>query len=123
MTSWFYGLPFFAGDLLPLRSINDKLLLLSTSKDCAEAFAAELSKPAAANVDGLVWKLDPSALVDWGVSAAKLAPTQTPENQAQMKQVQKWAKPFGGMRGRVFLENSVPRQSFSWEIADLVSFD
>jgi hypothetical protein len=123
VTTWFYGLPFFAGDLLPCASINDKVLLLSTSKDCAEAFAGELAKPAAASLSGVVWKLDLAALVDWAVSAAKLAPTQTPENQKEMKQVQRWVKPFHAMRGRAFLENSVPRQSFTWEITDLVSFD
>ncbi len=123
VTTWFYGLPFFAGDMLPCASINDKLLVLSTSKNCAEAFAGELSKPATTSVDGLVWKLDLGALVDWGVSATKLSPAQTPEKQKEMKQVQKWVKPFHAMRGRIFLENSVPRQSFTWEINDLVSFD
>jgi hypothetical protein len=123
VTSYFYGLPFFAGDLLPCASINDRMLLLSTSKDCAESFAGELSKPAAPGVEGLVWKLDLSALVDWGISAAKLAPKQTPENQKGMKQLQKWTKPFHAMRGRMFMESSVPRQSFTWEITDLVSFD
>lgn len=123
VTTWFYGLPFFAGDMLPCASISDKLLVLSTSKTCAEAFAGELAKPATTNVDGLVWKLDLGALVDWGVSASKFAPNQTPENKEEMKQVQKWAKPFQAMRGRVYLENSVPRQSFSWKITDLVSFD
>ncbi len=123
VTTWFYGLPFFVGDMLPCASINDKLLVLSTSKNCAEAFAGELSKPATTSVDGLVWKLDLGALVDWGVSASKLAPYATPEKQKEMKQVQKWAKPFHAMRGRIFLENNVPRQSFSWEITDLVSFD
>lgn len=123
VTTWFYGLPYFAGDMLPCASISDKLLVLSTSKTCAEAFAEELAKPAATNIDGLVWKLDLGALVDWGVSASKFAPKQTPENKEEMKQVQKWVKPFQAMRGRVYLENNVPRQSFSWKITDLVSFD
>jgi hypothetical protein len=123
VTTWFYGLPFFAGDMLPCASINDKVLLLSTSKDCAESFAGDLAKPAPSSVDGLVWKIDISAIMDWTVSAAKLTPTQTPENQKEMKQVLKWTKPFHAMNGRVFQENSVPRQSFAWEITDLVSFD
>ena len=91
--------------------------------DSAEGFAAELSKPATAHVDGLVWKLDISALADWIVSAAQLAPKQTPESQKGMKQAQKWVKPFHAMRGHIFQENNIPRQSFTWEITDLVSFD
>ncbi|MCE9519620.1 MAG: hypothetical protein K8R87_08725 [Verrucomicrobia bacterium] len=123
VTTWFYAFPYFAGDMLPCASINNKLLVLSSSKDCAESIAGELAKPATTSVDGLVWKLDLGALVDWGISAAKLSPKQSPDDQKEMKQVQKWAKPFHAMRGRVYMENSVPRQSFSWEITDLVSFD
>ncbi len=123
LTSYFYGMPFFAGDLLPCASLNDKVFMLSTSKDCAESFAAELAKPSTSKVDGLIWRFDPAALIEYGVSLSKFAPEQKPDQQKEMKQVLKWAKPFRAMQGHVFEENKMPRTSFSWEISDLVSFD
>ena len=97
--------------------------MLSTSKDCAEAFAADLAKPATSKVDGLIWRFDPSAAVEYAVSLAKIAPNQKPDQQKEMKQVLKWAKPFRAMQGHIFEENKTPRSSFSWDITDLVSFD
>lgn len=123
VTSYFFGLPFLTGDLLPCASINDHVLLLSTSKDGAEALAGELTKPATDQVSGLIWKIDPGAIMDWVISVAGVSPGQSAETQKEMKQVQKWAKPFHAMQGRIFRENNVPRASFSWEITDLVSFD
>ncbi len=123
ITSYFYGMPFFAGDLLPCASLNDKVFMLSTSKDCAESFAAELAKPSTSKVDGMIWRFDPAALIDYVVSLSKFAPEQNPDKQKEMKQVQKWAKPFRAMQAHVFEENKTPRASFSWEITDLVSFD
>jgi hypothetical protein len=123
VTSWFFGIPYLAGDLMPCASINDKILLLGTSKDNNEALAAELAKPASVAIDGLVWRFDPAALVDAGLGYAKLAKQTSPKDQKDMKQVQKWIKPFHAMQGRVFQEGGVPRTSLTWEITDLVSFD
>ena len=123
VTTWFYGLPFLAGDLLPCASINDKLLLMSTSKDCAEGFAGEIAKGNGISADGLVWRFDLGALIDFGIGLAKLDPKTSAKDQSEMKQVQKWTKPFHAMQGRLFQEGGVPRGSFSWEITDLVSFD
>ncbi len=123
LTSYFYEMPFFAGDLLPCASLNDRVFMLSTSKEGAESFAAELAKPATSKVDGLIWRFDPAALVEYAVSLSKFAPEQNPDQQKEMKQVLKWAKPFRAMQGHLFEENKTPRQSFSWEITDLVSFD
>ena len=123
MTTWFYALPFFSGDLLPCASINDKLLLVSTSKDGAEAFAADVGKPTATKVEGLLWKLDLGALTDFLAGAAVLSPTQTPEQKKEMKQSLRWLKPFRAMRGHTFQENGQLHNTFSWEISDVVSFD
>ena len=123
ITSYFYGLPYFAGDLLPCASLNDHVFMLSTSKDGAEAFAAALATPAPSKVDGLIWRFDPAALVEYSISVAKLAPEKNPDQKKEMMQILKWAKPFRAMQGHVFEENKTPRASFSWEITDLVSFD
>ena len=123
MTTWFYALPFFSGDLLPCASINDKLLLVSTSKDGAESFAADVGKPTPTKVEGLIWKLDVGALTDFLASAAVLSPTQTPEQKKEMKQTLRWMKPFRAMRGHTFQENGQLHNTFSWEINDVVSFD
>lgn len=123
MTTWFFAMPYLVGDMLPCASINDKVLLLSTSKDAAESFAGELAKSAPSTMNGMVWRIDLGALVEWGASAAQMAPKQSSKDEAEMKQVLKWVKPFHAMQGRVFREDGIPRQSFSWEITDLVSFD
>ncbi len=123
VTSYFYGLPFFSGDLLPVASINDKLLILSTSKDAAETFASDLAKAVPAKEDGLVWKLDFAALSDFIISASKVSPMQTPEQAKALKDNLKWLRPFRALQGHSFSEKGQPRTSLSWEITDVVSFD
>lgn len=123
VTTYFYGLPFLSGDLLPVASVNDKVLLLSTSKEAAEAFAGELNQPATKTVDGCVWKLDVGALADYLAVASTLSPTQTPEKAKELKENLKWVKPFGALDGRIFEENGVTRNSLHWAISDVVSFD
>jgi hypothetical protein len=123
VTSYFFGLPFFSGDLLPCSAINDKVLILSTSKEAAESFALDISTPVATPVDGLLWKFDLSALTDFMSSAASIAPNQTPDQVKQMKETLKWMKPFKAMQGRAYLDGTQWRSTFKWEITDLVSFD
>ncbi len=123
VTSYFFAIPFLSGDLLPCSAVNDHVLMLSSSKDAVESIAAELQKPVGQTVDGLVWRFDPGALMEYIVSFSQLAPNQTPANKREMKQITKWAKPFHAMQGHLFQEGDTPRISFTWEISDLVSFD
>jgi len=123
VTIYFYALPFLSGDLLPCAAINDQVLMISSSKDAVENFAAELSKPPLNSQDGLVWHADPAALVEYLVQLSKFAPDQKPGADKEIRQILKWTKPFHAMEGRMFQEGSTPRMSFTWEISDLVSFD
>jgi len=123
VTTYFFGLPFFSGDLLPCASVNDKLLVLSTSKEAAESFAGELSKPATKSVTGVIWKFDVGALADYAVNVSTISPTQTPEQAAQMKENIKWVKPFHAMQGALTEKNGQWHTTLDWEIKDVVSFD
>jgi hypothetical protein len=123
VTTYFYGMPFFAGDLLPSASINDKLLILSSSKDAAESYAGELSKPATEKINGLYWKFDVSVLSDLVGSAAKLAPAESPEKAKEIKDNLKWLKPFKAMQGHTYQDQGKWRTTLDWEILDVVSFD
>lgn len=123
VTTYFYGMPFFAGDLLPCASINDKLLILSSSKDAAESFAGELSKPATEKISGLYWKFDISVLSDLVSNAAKLAPAENPEQAREIKDNLKWLKPFKAMQGRIYQDKGQWRTTLDWEILDVVTFD
>lgn len=123
VTTYFFGMPFFAGDFLPVASVNDRVLLLSSSKEAAEAFAGELAQPASKTVDGCVWRLDLGALAEYASEASVLSPTQTPEKTREMKENLKWVKPFGPMTGRIYEENGVTRNTLNWTISDVVSFD
>lgn len=123
VTTYFFGLPFLSGDLLPVASVNDQTLFLSTSKDAAESFAGVLNQPAGESVDGCVWRFDLGALADYVAVASKLSPTQTPEKAKEMQENLKWLKPFRAMEGRIYEEKGVTRNSLSWEISDVVTFD
>lgn len=123
VTTYFYSLPFFAGDLLPCASINDKLLLLSSSKDAAESFAGELSKPTSEKTTGLYWKFDVSVLSELIGNAAKLAPAEKPEQAKEIKDNLKWLKPFKAMQGHTYQDKGQWRTTLDWEILDVVSFD
>lgn len=123
MTTWFYTGEMFSGDLNPCASISDKLLVLSTSKNAAESFAADLSKPVEKKVEGAVWKLDLGAAADWIAKASALAPTQTPEKAKALQQSLKWIKPFHAMDGHLFQEKGQWRGTLNWEITDVVKFD
>lgn len=123
VTTYFYGLPFFAGDMLPCASINDKLLILSSSKDAAESFAGELSKPSSEKITGLYWKFDISVLTELADSVAKLAPKEKPEQAKEIKDNLKWLKPFKAMQGHSYQDKGQWRTTLDWEILDVVSFD
>ncbi|RBP37295.1 hypothetical protein DES53_11433 [Roseimicrobium gellanilyticum] len=123
MTTWFYKNEIFNGDLYPVSSINDKLLVVSTSKPAAESLTADLAKPAAKVVEGCVWRLDISALADWIADASALSPTQTPEQIKEVRQNLKWVQPFHALQGHIFQEKDQPRVSLKWELSDVVSFD
>lgn len=123
VTSYFFGLPFFSGDLLPCASLNDSLLMLSTSKTAAEAYAAELAKGAAGNTstsDGFVLAANPGALVQYIIETSQLFVNEPKPAQAEaLQQALKWVKPFQALRSRSFEENGLTRHSFSWVINDL----
>jgi hypothetical protein len=124
MTTWFYTGEFFSGDLNPAASVSDKLLVLSTSKDAAEAFAADLSKPAAGGaVEGAVWRIDPSAVAEWVGKASALNPNATPEKTKELTQVLNWLKPFRVMQGRVYEDKGQWKMSLDWDVSDVVKFD
>lgn len=123
MTTWFYTGELFNGDLNPCASISDKLLVLSTSKDAAEAFAVDIAKPVEKPVDGAVWKLDLGAAANWIAKASALNPSATPEQTKEMQQGLKWIKPFHAMKGRIFQEKGQWRLTLDWEMSDVVKFD
>lgn len=123
VTTYFYGMPFFAGDLLPCASINDKLLLISSSKDAAEGYAGELSKAAPQKMQGLYWKFDASVLSELISNAAALTPTEKPEKAKELKDNLKWLKPFKAMQGHTYQDQGKWRTTLDWEILDVVSFD
>ncbi|HSI62730.1 MAG TPA: hypothetical protein VLE43_06415 [Candidatus Saccharimonadia bacterium] len=122
-TTWYYKSEFFNGDLFPVSSINDKMLVLSTSKTAAESFTAELATPAASKIEGCVWRLDLSALADFANDAVALSPTQTPEQIKEARQGLKWIQPFHALQGHVYQEKGQPRITLKWELSDIVSFD
>ena len=123
MTFWTYDLPFFTGDVYPCAAISDKLLVLSTSQDAADALGEDLSKPAPDKTEGLVWRFDMGAFTTFLGTAAALSPTQTPEQLKDLKQTLRWLRPFGQMNGHSFEQNGQWRSTFSWEISAVLSFD
>lgn len=123
MTTWFYENPFFNGDLYPAAAISDKLLVVSSSRPAAEAFSADLAKPAATTVEGCVWRLDLSALATFVTSVAALEPSSSSADIEEMKQVMKFLQPFQAMQGHMFEEKGQPRFSLKWKLGDVVSFD
>lgn len=123
MTNWFYKSEFFNGDLFPVSSISDKLLVVSTSKPAAESFIGELATPPAQPLEGCVWRLDLSAIAEWASEAAALAPTKSPEEIKEARQNLKWVQALRALRGHVYQEKDLPRLSLKWELSDIVSFD
>jgi hypothetical protein len=122
-TTWFYKNEFFNGDLYPVSSISDRMLVMSTSKAAADTFSAELTTPAATTVEGCVWRLDLNALADFANDAVGLSPTQTPEQVKEARQNLKWIQPFHALQGHVYQEKGQPRISLKWDLSDIVSFD
>ena len=122
-TTWYYKSEFFNGDLFPVSSISDKMLVMSTSKTAAESFIAELAKPSATKVEGCVWRLDLSALAEFASDGVALSPTQTPEQIKEARQNLKWIQPFHALQGHVYQEKGLPRATLKWELSDIVSFD
>lgn len=123
VTTYFYGMPFFSGDLLPCASINDRMLLLSSSKDAAENYAGELGRTTESKIDGFIWKLDIGALSDLISSAAAITPMEKPEQAKALKDNLKWLKPFHAMQGHTYQDKGQWRTTLDWEIRDVVSFD
>jgi hypothetical protein len=120
VTSYFFGLPFFSGDLLPCASLNDSLLMLSTSKTAAEAYAAELAKLTTPTSDGFVLSTNPSALIRYIIQTGELFVSDPkPAQKEAFQEAIKWTKPFHRLRTRFFEESGLPRCSFSWVINDL----
>jgi len=123
VTTYFYGLPYFAGDVLPCASVNDKLLILSSSKEGAEAIAADIAKAPPAALEGSVWKLD------FGLVSTLIKTTTTlrggvdAAGNDEMKQTMKWLKPFHVLQGHTYEEAGRLRGSISWEIKDVLTFD
>jgi hypothetical protein len=124
MTTWYYTGEIFSGDLNPAATVSDKLLVLSTSKDAAENFAADLAKPAAGTVmEGALWRIDPSAVAEWIGKAAALNPQTTPEEAKEIKQTLTWLKPFRVMQGRIYEDKGQWKMSLDWDMADIEKFD
>ena len=122
VTSYFFGVPFFSGDLLPCASVNDSLLMLSTSKNAAEAYAAELAQADPAPTNGFIWTANPGRFLQYAIQTGELfAPNVKPEQKEASRQILRWSKPFQRMRSRCFEENQIARRSFSWELSDLDS--
>ena len=120
VTSYFFGMPFFSGDLLPCASVNDTVLMLSTSKNATEAYAAELAQADPAPTNGFIWTANPGHFVQYAIQTGELfAPNAKPEQKEASRQILKWSKPFQKIRSRCFEENHLTRRSFSWEMADL----
>lgn len=120
VTSYFFGLPFFSGDLLPCASLNDTLLMLSTSKTAAETYAGVLAKGTSSTSDGFVLAANPSALIRHVSQTAELFGNEPkPSQKEAFQQALKWTKPFQTLRTRFFEENGLSRRSFSWLINDL----
>ncbi len=123
MTTWYYPSPMLAGDLYPCSAINDKILILSTSREAADTFSAELAKPSTSTIDGVYGKLDVGSIADYAVKVAEKAPGSNPEKVKEAKQNMKWIKPFRVAKFRAYLDNGHWRSTLDWEITDVVSFD
>jgi hypothetical protein len=122
-TTWFYTGDFLSGDLSPAAAISDKLLVLSSSRDAAQSFTADLAKPAGPPIEGALWKLDLGTAADWIGKASALSPSTTPEQAKDLQQTLKWLKPFHAMQGRIAQEKGQWRFKLDWEITDVVKFD
>jgi hypothetical protein len=122
-TTWFYTGDFLSGDLSPAAAISDKLLILSSSKEAAQSFAADLAKPPGTPLEGALWKLDVGAAADWFGKASALSPSTTAEQAKELQQTLKWFKPFHAMQGRMAQEKGQWRFNLDWEITDVVKFD
>ncbi len=120
VTSYFFGIPFFSGDLLPCASVNDHLFMLSTSKNAAEAYASELAQPDASPTNGFVWTINPGGLIEYAATTGSaFASEKSPKQEEDLKQLLRWTAPFQAIHGRTFEENKVSRRSFAWDITDL----
>ena len=122
VTTWFYALPFFNGDTLPCASANDKLLILGSSKDGAEAMAGDLAKATPSTTQGCVWKLDFALISELIKSYTKLS-AKDAKGTDEIKQTMKWLKPFHTLQSHTFEEDGRLRGSISWEITDVLKFD
>jgi hypothetical protein len=119
--TFFYGFPFFSGDLLPCSSMNKDTLFLSSSKAAAEQFADTLAKtdlPAAPPAK-VAFKFDLSALADLTTEASELFPQNNPEKTQNLRKAVRWLKCFGPATGRSFEQNGVDQHVFRWELRDL----
>ena len=126
--SYFFQMPFFAGDLQPSVVLSDKLFLLSTSKLAAESMAKQITREGSEkaeksgkNVEGLVWTLDIAGIMEL---SGKLGQQASPAAASQKKdfsieKLLRWSSVFQRIDGHVFEENSVLRQSATWELHDL----
>lgn len=122
-TSWFYTGELFNGDLNPCACISDKLLVLSSSKDAAEAFAAEIAKPSDPKLTGAAWKFDLSTAADWIAKASTLNTSTTPDKAKEVQQGLKWIRPFHAMEGRIYQDKGEWQIKLDWKITDIVKFD
>ncbi|MDZ4288267.1 MAG: hypothetical protein U0984_09920, partial [Prosthecobacter sp.] len=122
ITTWFYPLPIGGNDLLPCVSVNDKVFMLGTSKSLHETLAARLQLPASTPaLTGTHYRLSFAAVRTFlkNLNTATLPGVSTESASTALP----WVAPFGDVRGRIWQEGDVLRQSFHLEANDLRKVD
>lgn len=123
MTQWFYPTPTLQGDLLPNATLNEKHLILSSSKSGAKEIAKKLENASDSNLTGVHYKVEFQSIVDGLKAIEQLAPADKQEDVKNMKEMVRWLSPFHTLQGSLKNEGDDIRNSFSWEIQDPKSFD
>lgn len=121
VSTWFYPLPMGGNDLLPCASVNDKIFILGSSKNLNESLALRLSQQPAPALTGTYYRVSFSALRAFlkDLNGAALPGVKTENASTALP----WLAPFQDLRGHVWQEGSVLRNSFDWEIKDTKKYD
>ena len=117
-----YALPLPSPDLFPCVSINDKALLLGSSKTLNEETAQHLlhvrpSSQAAA----LRWRLSLAKVRQVMKTFSPLLPK--PQAKGEVKSLSQWLAPFEDLSSRLWVEAGGVRTSTTWQMHDVLRYE
>ena len=121
LTSYSYELPFDSRELGPCASLNDRLLMLGTSRVQQSHLAEVLKQPNASPAKGMRVKLSITKLREFLKAFATVRAQSG--GAGELKAALKWLEPFEELDLRRWSEDGVSKGRMSWKMHDVLSYD